>query len=110
MDPSHRTLSNSSEQTKLPIHDEHQRRHSKDTLPQIEDEEPISGEVNIAEAERTFAELRRQLTQASSLHLAQEGKLDGEKQDADATFDLLAFLRGTAQSRDEHGFRPNNWV
>jgi hypothetical protein len=29
---------------------------------------------------------------SSSLHLAQEGKIDAEKQDEDATFDLLAYL------------------
>lgn len=80
---------------------EHQAAHHED-LPEIFSDNA----VDVEEAERTFAELRRQLTEASSLHLAQECIADAEKQDANAVFDLLAFLRGTVQSRDENGFRP----
>ncbi|POW18578.1 hypothetical protein PSHT_05665, partial [Puccinia striiformis] len=61
--------------------------------------------VDVAVAERTFAELRRQLTQASSVHLAQEGKTDAERQGADATFDLLEYLRGVSHTNDETGNR-----
>ncbi|PLW16757.1 hypothetical protein PCANC_12310 [Puccinia coronata f. sp. avenae] len=101
-----RTPSRSSHQTKRSILGTSLRGASRDTLPHVEDDPPPDEAVDVAEAERTFAELRRQLTQASSLHLAQEGKLDGEKQDENVTFDLLAFLRGTSQSRDENGMRP----
>jgi hypothetical protein len=38
---------------------------SGDTFPQNEDDSPADQAVDVAEAERTFAELRRQLTQAS---------------------------------------------
>lgn len=67
---------------------------------------PPENAIDVAGAERSFAELRRQLTQASSIHLGHDPKADPEKQDANAVFDLLGFLRGTAQSRDENGFRP----
>ncbi|WAR53515.1 hypothetical protein PtB15_3B23 [Puccinia triticina] len=95
---------NMSDETQPPLQDHDEGRSSHESMREILHEE----EVDVAEAERTFAELRRQLTQASSLHLAQEGKTDGEKQDPDATFDLLAYLRGTAQSRDENGMRPKH--
>ncbi|MBW0485131.1 hypothetical protein O181_024846 [Austropuccinia psidii MF-1] len=62
--------------------------------------------VDVQEAERSFAELRRQLTETSMLHLGQDGKSDLEKHDPNAAFDLLAYLRGAAQTRDEHGSRP----
>ncbi|KNE98927.1 hypothetical protein PSTG_07772 [Puccinia striiformis f. sp. tritici PST-78] len=102
LDSSDPTQSNSSDDTKQPMQENDSGKTGDNPSSEIQEEEG----VDVAEAERTFAELRRQLTQASSVHLAQEGKLDGEKQDSEATFDLLAFLRGTAQQRDEHGMRP----
>ncbi|CAH7685993.1 ABC-2 type transporter-domain-containing protein [Phakopsora pachyrhizi] len=62
--------------------------------------------VDVERASRTFAELRRQLTHTSSAQLSQSGKLDSEKQNANAAFDLLDYLRGSARVRDENGYRP----
>ncbi|KAA1076269.1 hypothetical protein PGT21_036470 [Puccinia graminis f. sp. tritici] len=96
--------SSASDETKKQIQGDDERKRSHESLKEILNED----EVDVEQAERTFAELRRQLTEASSLHLAQEGKTDAEKQDPDATFDLLAYLRGNAQSRDENGMRPKH--
>jgi hypothetical protein len=60
-----RTPSRSSHQTKRSILGTSLRGASRDTLPHVEDDPPPDEAVDVAEAERTFAELRRQLTQAS---------------------------------------------
>ncbi|MBW0485660.1 hypothetical protein O181_025375 [Austropuccinia psidii MF-1] len=80
--------------------------HDTQTGPYTSSASGSGSVVDVAEAERTFAELARQLTQASSIHLSQSGKMDHEKQEPDAAFDLLAYLRGAAQTRDDFGSRP----
>ncbi|KAH9815156.1 pleiotropic drug resistance ABC transporter [Melampsora americana] len=64
------------------------------------------GEVNVARAEAEFAELKRQLTHAStSFNRSRHSlPLDKEKDQDDDEFDLLDYLRGQSQERDAHGF------
>ncbi|KAH9469685.1 hypothetical protein Pst134EA_006966 [Puccinia striiformis f. sp. tritici] len=97
-EPTH--LSSNGSMMEVPI-SVSQARNVPDSSPETLYEDA----VDVAVAERTFAELRRQLTQASSVHLAQEGKTDAERQGADATFDLLEYLRGVSHTNDETGNR-----
>ncbi|KAA1138815.1 hypothetical protein PGTUg99_015044 [Puccinia graminis f. sp. tritici] len=67
----------------------------------IEASIPTEDSVDVVRAEREFAALSRQLSKASSAGL----HADKEKQSGDDEFDLLAYLRGKSQTRDEHGFQ-----
>ncbi|ORY59909.1 pleiotropic drug resistance ABC transporter [Leucosporidium creatinivorum] len=63
-------------------------------------------QVNVKEAERQFEELRRQLSRASSLHRTRTGDKDGEKEGDDSDdFDLLEYLQGGLEARDNAGFK-----
>ncbi|CAH7685999.1 ABC-2 type transporter-domain-containing protein [Phakopsora pachyrhizi] len=66
---------------------------------------PQNSIIDVDLASKTFAELRRQLSHASSVQLAQDGKLEFEKQDGHSAFDLLRFLRGSDQTGGENGSR-----
>jgi hypothetical protein len=51
------------------------------------------GSVDVEQAEKDFGELRRQLSEVSSLHRVETGTKDSEKEGEDhEDFDLLAFL------------------
>ncbi|MBW0489555.1 hypothetical protein O181_029270, partial [Austropuccinia psidii MF-1] len=76
------------------------------TDPSVPRNDPSPSHVDVTEAERSFAHLRRQLSEVSSLHLTREGRAEPEKNDPTAIFDLLAYLRGKAQTRAEHGNQP----
>lgn len=67
---------------------------------------PTDDSVDVTRAEREFAKLSRQLSKASVVIGQQSGlHSDKEKQDPEDEFDLLSYLRGQSQTRDQHGFR-----
>lgn len=71
-----------------------------------EDDITEEGGVNVARAEAEFAELKRQLTHAStSINRSRHSlPLDKEKDQDSDEFDLLAYLRGQTQEMAAHGF------
>ncbi|POW01968.1 hypothetical protein PSTT_12114 [Puccinia striiformis] len=72
-----------------------------DSESTIEASIPTEDSVDVIRAEREFAALSRQLSKASSAGLHP----DKEAQNGDDEFDLLTYLRGRSQARDEHGFK-----
>ncbi|CAH7685997.1 ABC-2 type transporter-domain-containing protein [Phakopsora pachyrhizi] len=62
--------------------------------------------VDVDGAGKAFAELRRQLTHVSTTQLSQSGQLDAEKGKGKEIFDLVEYMRGVVQARDENGSRP----
>ncbi|KAG0149123.1 hypothetical protein CROQUDRAFT_714111 [Cronartium quercuum f. sp. fusiforme G11] len=62
------------------------------------------GDLDIEAAERTFAELRHQLTVVSATHLSESGNADLEKLGEAGAFDLLSYLRDRAAIRDKHHY------
>ncbi|POW16404.1 hypothetical protein PSHT_06784 [Puccinia striiformis] len=74
---------------------------------QLKEDPQVESKVDVKKAEKSFAELRRQLTQASSVHLSADGKSkDPEKQSGHAAFDLLEYLRPPSQNQDANNVRP----
>ncbi|PLW16746.1 hypothetical protein PCANC_12305 [Puccinia coronata f. sp. avenae] len=69
-----------------------------DTASTVDASVPTDDSIDVVRAEREFAELSRQLSKASS------GGIYGDKEKQDEEFDLLTYLRGQSQTRDEHGF------
>ncbi|KAH9818486.1 ABC-2 type transporter-domain-containing protein [Melampsora americana] len=63
-------------------------------------------DLSIEAAEKTFGDLRRQLTSISSAHFFQKANVDPEKSKVEESFDLLAYLRDTAEVRDKSDYKP----
>ncbi|WAQ82669.1 hypothetical protein PtA15_3A32 [Puccinia triticina] len=77
----------------------------KDLRP--DEDPPVESKVDVEQAEKSFADLRRQLTQASSAHLSVQGKAkDLEKQAGHVAFDLLEYLRPPSQTQDGNSVHP----
>ncbi|BGP56642.1 ATP-binding cassette transporter snq2 [Rhodotorula sphaerocarpa] len=82
------------------------RSASASTL-QGDDEAPSPNSVNVAKAEREFADLRREYSKRSSLHRTRTGTKDVEKEGSDDSedFDLLEYLRNEVDQYDAAGFK-----
>ncbi|PLW22332.1 hypothetical protein PCASD_11177 [Puccinia coronata f. sp. avenae] len=65
---------------------------------------PAQDSVDVAGAERDFAELNRQLSKVSS----REAYSDKEQQNWEDQFDLLTYLRGQWQTREKYGFHSKS--
>ncbi|PLW16743.1 hypothetical protein PCANC_12308 [Puccinia coronata f. sp. avenae] len=91
----------SSQSSSISIHGGRILEDPNDQNNRIDAHPQADSRVDVVIAEKSFAELRRQLTKASSAHLSADGKeKDLEKQNGHAAFDLLEHLRPHSHNED----------